>query len=85
MGIEYSRKGDPINLQAERYADVTKSDETTFVPSTLFVGTTGDVAIKNSLGESVVLKNIANGSFLPVICIQVLSTGTTASNIVRIW
>lgn len=80
-----SRKGKDVNIQGERWVAVTKSDSTVFEPSTIFVGTAGDIAIKNAEGDSVVLKNIANGTFLPVLATQVLATGTGAGDIVRFY
>ncbi len=72
-------------IVATRHADVTPSDSTTFdAPQAIFVGTGGDIALR-LIGDSetVVYKNIPNGSFLPVLADRVLSTGTTASDIVR--
>lgn len=72
-------------IVATRHADVTKSDVTVFdAPQAIFVGTGGDIALR-LIGDSttVTYKNIPDGTFLPVLADQVLSTGTTASDIVR--
>ena len=82
--IIYNKDGKSVNLQGGRYADVTKSDTTVFQPSTFFVGTAGDLVIKNELGDTVTLQNIGNGSFVPAIAIQVLDA-TTATGIVRFY
>jgi len=79
-----NNNGTRISLQGERFADVTKSDVTTFEESTIFVGTAGNVSVKNSDGDTVVFKNIANGSFLPILVTQVLDA-TTAADIIRIY
>ncbi len=71
-------------IVATRHADVTKSDVTVFdAPQAIFVGTGGDIALR-LIGNSttVTYKNIPDGTFLPVLADQVLSTGTTASDIV---
>lgn len=66
---------------------VTPSNSTVIAGTkALYVGTGGDVAV-NFLdsGTSIVLKNVAQGSILPVRVTKVLSTGTTASNIVALY
>lgn len=71
-------------IVATRHADVTVSDVTVFdAPQAIFVGTGGDIALR-LIGNSttVTYKNIPDGTFLPVLADQVLSTGTTASDIV---
>jgi len=71
-------------IVATRHADVTASDVTIFdAPQAIFVGTGGDIALR-LIGNSttVTYKNIPDGTFLPVLADQVLSTGTTASDIV---
>ena len=82
--ILYNKDGKSVNLQGGRYVDVVKSDTTVFAPSTFFVGTAGDLVIKNEHGDTVTLKNVANGSFVPVIATQVLNA-TTATGIVRFY
>ncbi len=66
---------------------VTKSDSTVYDPPfrALFIGTGGDVAIKSKKGTSVTYKNLPDGSTLMVSGIQVLSTGTDASDIVALY
>ena len=68
-----------------RHADVTKSDVTVFdAPQAIYVGTGGDIALR-LIGDStvVVYKNVPSGSWLPVLADKVMSTDTTASDIVR--
>jgi len=72
-------------LVALRHADVTKSDVTVFdAPQAIYVGTGGDIALR-LIGDStvVVYKNVPSGSWLPVLADKVMSTDTTASDIVR--
>ena len=72
---------------------ITKSD--TFNSTTilngaaLYVGTGGDVAvvmqgIAGSLSNDVIFKNVPSGTFLPIAVDFLCSTGTTASNILKI-
>lgn len=72
---------------AERAAAVTKSDATVFDPSTrgLYVGGAGDVAVRMIGGQSVTFVAVPAGTFMPLQVDQVLSTGTSATNIVRLW
>ena len=68
-----------------RHADVTKSDVTVFdAPQAIYVGTGGDIALR-LIGDSTVVtyKNVPSGSWLPVLADKVMSTDTTASDIVR--
>ena len=72
--------------QPTRTAAVTKSDSTD-VTSTctkgLWVGTGGDVAIKGAGDSSAVtLSNVPSGMFVAGALSRVMSTNTTASNIV---
>jgi hypothetical protein len=48
----------------------------------LYVGGTGDVAIETPAGDQVTFKAAPVGCILPVLARAVLSTGTTATNIV---
>lgn len=62
---------------------VTKSDSAVFPQPTraLYVGGVGDVAVTYLDGTTDVLKAVPTGTLLPVRVTQVLSTGTTATNI----
>lgn len=70
------------NLQAKN-AYVVTPGATEFAPSTLFIGTGGNVTV-NTYGDQtgVVFKNLSNGSFLPVLVTAV--TSATATDIVRL-
>lgn len=72
-------------LTALRHAEVTKSDVTVFdAPQAIYVGTGGDIALR-LIGSSTVVTyaNVPSGSWLPVLADKVMSTNTTASDIVR--
>ncbi len=69
-------------------AAVTKSDATVFTNPTgaLFVGGAGAVAVRMyGNAASVVFAAVPAGSILPISVDQVLSTGTDATAIVRLW
>jgi hypothetical protein len=52
----------------------------------LFVGVGGDLVIVPDRGTAgVTLKNVADGSVIPIKAKQVLATGTTASSIVALY
>jgi len=75
--------GTPVNFIAFSGEVVTPSDTDRLTMGQLFVGTGGNVAVKFPDTETtVVLKNIPDGSFLPIYVVAVLSTGTTALDIV---
>jgi len=48
----------------------------------LYIGGAGDVKIDTPEGSTVTLYSTAAGSILPIRCVRVYSTGTTATNIV---
>jgi len=80
----------PTNLivrQGTTGAIVTPSDATDIVgasantPCALFVGTGGDVEVITLGGSTLIYKNIADGTFMPVQVTRVKATNTTASDI----
>ena len=62
---------------------ITKSNTTVFAQPTraLYVGGVGDVAVTYLDGTTDTLKAVPAGTVLPVRVSQVLSTGTSATNI----
>jgi hypothetical protein len=76
---------------AQSYEDVTPGDTSAadFAGGQcrgLWVGTGGDVACVPGNGDAaVVFVGVPNGFILPVECIRVNSTGTTASDIVALF
>lgn len=70
---------------------------TATIGCTLFVGTAGDINVRMAqqngnttaaaaaANQTVLYKNIANGSFLPIQVVQVAVTSTDATNIVAMW
>jgi hypothetical protein len=73
---------------AQNAAAVTKSDSTVFTPATigLWVGGVGDVAVRMYGSQtSVTFVAVPAGTMLPIQVDKVLSTGTSATNIVRLW
>ena len=65
---------------------VTPSDGAAFAVAarSLYVGTSGDVTLITRAGASIKFTAVPAGAILPVRCVQVMATGTTASNIVGI-
>jgi len=62
---------------------VTPSDTTVLTAGVLFIGTGGDINVVPADGYSAVLfKNVADGTFLPLLVTKVYSTNTTAADIV---
>jgi hypothetical protein len=78
---------DYVTAPAQDAFAVTPSDVTNFsaVARSLWIGVAGDVTLI-TLGSNtaVLFKNVPQGSMLPVMCIRVNATGTTATNIVGI-
>lgn len=80
-------------LQAGRAAAVTPSD-TVNIPAVtggtnngcvLYVGGDGNLRVTTIGGDTVTFVGVLAGTFLPVQVLRVLSTGTTATNIVALW
>ena len=68
---------------AIRYGAVTKSDTTDLQFKRLYIGGAGAVAVKNGVdGTAVTFAAVPVGSFLDVVGTHVMSTNTTATNIV---
>ncbi|MBP9803306.1 MAG: hypothetical protein KBE22_00175 [Candidatus Accumulibacter sp.] len=68
---------------ALRYGAVTKSDTTVLQFKRLYIGGTGAVAIKNGADQTaVVFAALPVGSVINAVGTHVMSTGTTATNIV---
>jgi len=67
---------------------VTKSDSTVLpVTAALYVGGTGDVAVKMGRADApvaVVFKAVPAGVILPIAVFMVMSTSTTATDIVAL-
>jgi hypothetical protein len=73
-------------ISAYNATAVTKSDATVLpVTRGLYIGVTGDVAVRMWGGGSVTFKNAVQGTILPLQVDQVLSTGTTATNILALY
>ena len=69
-----------MDLQAEHATAIT-AGTTTYAPSTVFIGTGGNITVTTTGGETgVVFKNLANGSILPVLVTAV--TAATAADLV---
>lgn len=66
---------------------ITPSDTDTFAnPVHVYVGVTGDVAVRPWNGNTaVVFKNVPQGSTLPVQVVGVNATSTTAANLVAVY
>lgn len=65
---------------------VTKSDSTIFnrIPSALYIGAEGDVAVTTEAGDTVSFVGVPAGTTIPLRVTQVLNTGTSATNIVAL-
>ena len=76
----------PVTFIGTNGVAVVTSDITSFIPSALFVGVAGDVAVMFAGGGTpVVFKNVPAGAFLPINVVQVYATNTTATDIVRLF
>jgi len=65
---------------------VTKSDTTVFtrIPSAIYVGGDGDVAVVTESGDSLTFVGVTAGSTLPVRVTKIMSAGTSATNMIAL-
>lgn len=65
---------------------VTPSDQSPFAVAAraLYIGAPGNVTLITHSGASILFQSLTAGTILPVRCVQVMATGTTASGIVGI-
>ena len=82
---QQTQTGDP----ATNAVAVTPSDSTDlgFVTRAVYVGDGGakHMAVIMQDSGTVTFENIPTGSFLPIRCTRIKSTGTTASKIIALW
>lgn len=71
---------------ASGFAAVTPNDTTPLATTSraLFIGTGGDLSVKGGSGTTVVFKNVASGTILPIQATYVL-TASTAADIVALF
>lgn len=66
-------------------AAVSPHDTNRIAPTRgLYVGVSGDVKVTMLDGTAVTFTSMASGVVHPITCVQVYSTGTTATNIVAL-
>jgi hypothetical protein len=68
-----------------RLAAITPSDTAVFTAPiyAIYVGGTGNIAVKAAeTGNTVTFTAVPTGTILPILVTQVLSTGTTATNLI---
>lgn len=80
---------DPAIAPSGFFAAVTPSDSTTYTGvRSVWVGTSGDLAVVPALpggGSAVTFVSVLSGTWLPISVQKVMSTNTTASNIVVLY
>lgn len=86
MADKFTDTGNPIGAAVSGFA-VTKSNSTVFTQPTraLYVGGTGDVAVRMVDGTTPTFVAVPAGALLPIRVDQVLSTGTSATSIIGLF
>lgn len=76
-----------LESPASNAAAVTPNDSTDLETDAraLWVGTSGNVKIDTTGGQTVTFVGVIGGSIVPMRTRRVYATGTTASNILAIW
>jgi hypothetical protein len=54
-------------------------------PSIIYVGNNGNVKVTTAQGDETIFLNVQSGSVVPVQVLRVWATGTTATNMLRIY
>lgn len=74
-----------FNAVAVTLSDTVNVTYTGTSGATIYVGVGGDISVDTIGGQTaVVFKNMASGTILPVRCVRVRTTSTTATNCVAI-
>lgn len=74
------------SFPAIKFVAITPSDVTELnVPRSIYVGTTGNVAVEDEEGNSVVFNNVPDATILPIQPTKILATNTTAGNIIGLY
>ena len=78
---------DPGIGPARKAAAVTKSDATIVNCRGLYVGGAGDVAVlmADDPSTAVTFSSVPAGTLLPIACKKIMSTNTTATNMVALF
>jgi len=82
----------PPFVQADEWFTIAPSDTVNFVDDTsnnptayscasIYVGTSGDIALVSPNGVVKTFKNVPSGTFMPVVCKRVNATNTTATDL----
>lgn len=86
-----AKSGSPID-PSYKFAAVTPSDTALLtyggdpsITKGIYVGGAGNIACKNDLGATVVFTGLVVGALYPISTEQILSTSTTATNIVALF
>ena len=86
MTDRFSTRAASLEGPATHGFAITPSDVTPLAETTraLYIGQGGDVAVNFASGASVTFAGLAAGTILPIRATGVLSTGTTASNLIAL-
>jgi hypothetical protein len=85
--VDLSNRSNNVVDPGSNAAAVTPNDSTdlTYTTRALFVGGAGNIAVTMAGGQSVTFTGVTAGALLPIRVTRVLSTGTTATNIMALW
>ena len=74
-------------VPAEWAAAVTPSDSVSFTQRTrgIYVGGAGNISVHMADGSDIVFNGALAGSTLPICCLRVNATSTTATNLVALF
>lgn len=70
---------------AENAFAITPSDVTDISATSLYIGGAGNLAVLTAGADTVTFNGVLAGTILPVEVTRVLSTGTTATNIIGLY
>ena len=84
--MSQSNKNENIMVPGSGLAiDISSDDHYLVQSAVLYVGTGGDLSVITEEDDTVVLKNVADGSFIPLRVRAVTQANTTATDIVALW
>lgn len=85
--IDLSNRSNNVVDPGSNAAAVTPNDSTdlSYTTRAIYVGGAGNLAVVMAGGQTVTFTGVTAGAILPIRVSRVMSTNTTATNIMAIW
>jgi len=85
----YQNQGSGMTGPAQNVVEITPHDTNEIVAGQamrgVYVGVAGDITVVTNRGSEATFKAFPAGQFVPVVCVIVKATGTTAEDLVGVY